>query len=66
MAKMDEPKTGVRYFSVAIGHRLWFFTGRVNRNITPLHPEVTYQFKDICDCVRDVTLENFNKYFEVR
>ena len=64
--KNIEPKTGIRYYSNLVGHRFWYFTGRVNKNITPLHPEVTYQFEDVCGCLRDVTPESFEKYFEIK
>lgn len=62
----NEPKTGIRYYSILVGHRFWYFTGMVNKNVTPLHPDVTYRFEDICGCVRDVTMDIFEKYFEVK
>lgn len=64
--KKNEPETGIRYYSNLVGHCFWYFTGKIDKNITLLHPEVTYQFEDVCGCVRDVTMANFEKYFEVK
>ena len=62
----NEPKTGVRYYSNLVSHCFWYFTGKVSNNITPLHPEVTYQFEDVCGSIKDVTVDSFEKYFEVK
>ena len=64
--KKNEPKTGIRYYSNLVGHCFWYFTGKVDESIALLHPEVTYQFEDVCGCIRDVTTANFEKYFEVK
>lgn len=62
----SEPKVGVIYFSVCCGHRSWRFTGKTNFTVSPLHPEPTYEFEDVCGVTEDVTPAEFRKYFWVR
>lgn len=63
------PKKGVRYYSNAMGHRFWYFEGEYKPQGYPHYGKVTiYRFRDVCGCYLNngATLEQFQKYFEVK
>ena len=60
----SKPKVGTRYYSLVVGTRHWWYTGKYISTTTTLRPEPGYVFEDVCDHTRLVTQEEFDKYFE--
>lgn len=63
---MNEPIKGKRYYSNVCGHRHWEYTGMtLNKTGYPDWGKVKrYRFEDVCGVENDVTIEEFDKYFE--